>query len=471
MRMLDRLPLRCTRPSSEPVSDYNWEVSFAGCAAPLVCCVVRWEEQCQVLLVNVALAAKQVTRQRRGRRPSLDRPLEPRAFVRMDSLEERGPRRNSIEERAPHLVRDAAALTTALMESVGVGHASHSIHFNFGRATLHLAATVLQIQDRLDSTLPRLGVPSSFARLAAICGDGAIVRGGLDRGKLGTHAAGMAHSKTELPVNDDDVRVALVRRPRGEEIDWVSPDWSAVSASVDSNSDGVQPLPGSGGRRRSRCSVWDGVRCCFMGVPEAFCEGVGSVMKDVWGKPASSVVVRQVQKLITYCGGGKSILLLCVHGEHLGTGTVGCDLQQTADHIERVRYVAVATTHRHPVATACDEQLCPSVAEAMNQFFMGRALMLSKRLDVNRSRRGVSVLHAVDAAVALNEAGRCCWLDGADDDALDVDGPLSLVVIEGMSVPDLSIAIRRDLSERHLLADAQKKLDQATASGVSAWPL
>ena len=92
-------------------------------------------------------------------RPSLDRPLEPRAFVRMDSLEERGPRRNSIEERAPHLVRDAAALTTALIESVGVGHASHSIRFKFGRATLHLTATALQIEDRLDSTLPRLGVP------------------------------------------------------------------------------------------------------------------------------------------------------------------------------------------------------------------------------------------------------------------------------------------------------------------------
>ena len=60
VRMLDRLPLRCTRPSSEPVSDSNWEVSFAGCAAPLVCCVVRWEEQRQVLLVNVALAAKQI---------------------------------------------------------------------------------------------------------------------------------------------------------------------------------------------------------------------------------------------------------------------------------------------------------------------------------------------------------------------------------------------------------------------------
>ena len=75
--------------------------------------------------------------------------------------------------------------------------------------------------------------------------------------------------------------------------------------------------------------MWDGVRCCFMGVPEAFCEGVGSVMKDVWGKPASSVVVRQVQKSIAYCGGGKSILLLRVHGEHLGTGTVGCNRSQT----------------------------------------------------------------------------------------------------------------------------------------------
>ena len=74
---------------------------------------------------------------------------------------------------------------------------------------------------------------------------------------------------------------------------------------------------------------------------------------------ASSVVARQVQELLTYCGEKKSVLFLCAHGAHRGIGTcllfmcaMGCDVHEAADHIESVRYVAdlSSTTDRHPVA-------------------------------------------------------------------------------------------------------------------------
>ena len=74
---------------------------------------------------------------------------------------------------------------------------------------------------------------------------------------------------------------------------------------------------------------------------------------------ASSVVARQVQELLTYCGEKKSVLFLCAHGAHRGIGTcllfmcaMGCDVQEAADHIESVRYVAdlSSTTARHPVS-------------------------------------------------------------------------------------------------------------------------
>ena len=236
-------------------------------------------------------------------------------------------------------------------------------------------------------------------------------------------------------------------------------DWSAVSSSVGSNPffsrDGPQPLPSSGARRRSRMSAWHAVRvhhhCRLMGVPEACCERVGSVMKRVWGKNPSASVSTLMD--ITY----------------LAAAGVECS------------------------GTARDEQLCQSVAEAM--VMMGRAPTLSKRSERNRSRQGINVSRAVtqyrrEATAALIAAGRGCGFD-SDEHASDVDGPLYLdaaaeepaskrsraarLISGGMGLPDLTTAIRRDLSKSkpamQLPVQAQKKLDDATANGVAALPL
>ena len=74
-------------------------------------------------------------------------------------------------------------------------------------------------------------------------------------------------------------------------------DWSAVSASVDSDpyfSRGAVDARGAGRRHRRPRNAWHAVRthhhCRLLGVPEAACERVGSIMKHQWQKnPRASV--------------------------------------------------------------------------------------------------------------------------------------------------------------------------------------
>ena len=65
--------------------------------------------------------------------------------------------------------------------------------------------------------------------------------------------------------------------------------------------------------------------------------------------------------MIAYCNDddGQSILFGCLHGAHRGTAgclvfmvAFGCDVDEAADHIERVRYVAdlTGTSPKHPVS-------------------------------------------------------------------------------------------------------------------------
>ena len=157
-------------------------------------------------------------------------------------------------------------------------------------------------------------------------------------------------------------------------------DWSAVSASIDSDPffgrDGPT-LPG-----HEFPSAWHAARvhhqCRLMGVPEAACERVGSTMKMLWNKNQSTSVSTLMDTTL------------------LATAGVTC------------------------AGTQLDEELCCTVAQAMAR--LGKsAPTLSKRRQAKRDKSGVNVSRSVmnfreDAVKALREAGRCDAL-GAEQHA------------------------------------------------------
>ena len=148
-------------------------------------------------------------------------------------------------------------------------------------------------------------------------------------------------------------------------------DWSAISASIDSDPFFSRDGPRLAGHAFS--SAWHAARvhhqCRLMGVPEAACERVGSTMKMVWNKnqPASVSTLMDIALL--------------------ATAGVTC------------------------VGTQLDEELCNTVAETMVR--LGKsAPTVSKKTEARRKKSGVTVSRAVmnfreDAVKALRQAGRC----------------------------------------------------------------
>ena len=232
-------------------------------------------------------------------------------------------------------------------------------------------------------------------------------------------------------------------------------DWSAVSASVDTDPYFSRDGP-SRTRRSSGASAWHAVRvhhqCRLMGSPEACCERVGSMMKTAWNRNPSAAV---------------STLMDIVM---LNAAEVSCS------------------------GSARDEELCGTVAALMLD--LGRRPIVGQKAKSLRARHGIEVSRAVhnfrmDEVASLTACGR--WATGAREDAADsdIEGRLDLEVVvsppqkrrRGTGMVAGSYSCTRDITEdihnNFLKANptmilpkaVYEALQKATSSVVSALPL
>jgi hypothetical protein len=234
-------------------------------------------------------------------------------------------------------------------------------------------------------------------------------------------------------------------------------DWSAVSASVDTDPYFSRDGP-SRTRRSSGASAWHAVRvhhqCRLMGSPEAVCERIGSIMKTAWNRNPSAPVSTLMD-----------IVMLNAAG-------VSCS------------------------GTARDEELCGNVADIMLD--LGRRPIVGRKAKSSRARHGIEVSRAVhnfrkDEVASLIECGR--WAsdarEDADDSDSDNDGPLDLEAVaappqkrrRGTGEVAASFRSTRDITEdihdnfvkanptMTLPKRVHEALQKATSSGVSALPL
>jgi hypothetical protein len=218
-------------------------------------------------------------------------------------------------------------------------------------------------------------------------------------------------------------------------------DWTEVSAAIDTNPyftrDGL-------GRVGNLKSAWHVARlhhhCRLLGVPEACCERVGSIMKSIWSNNHSASLA--------------SIMDMTI----LSVGGVSC------------------------CGSTRDEELCKLVADATLD--MGRVPDLRPRARRSRDAKGIIVSRAVDnfrrdANEELEKVGRHATFDV--DGSSDSDRPVELgkadvprssrpraaeVAFRGWSLP------HKGCPKMQLTPDMQTRLAKVTESGVvSALPV
>jgi hypothetical protein len=232
-------------------------------------------------------------------------------------------------------------------------------------------------------------------------------------------------------------------------------DWSAVSASVDTNPYFSRDGP-SRTRRSSGVSAWHAVRvhhqCRLMGSPEAVCERIGSIMKTAWNRNPSAAV-STLMDIVT-----------------LNAANVSCS------------------------GTARDEELCGNVADIMLD--LGRRPIVCRKAKSARARQGIEVSRAVhnfrkDEVASLIECGRLASDAREDADDSDNDGPLDLEAVSappqkrrrGTGVVAGSFRCTRDITEdihnnfvkanptMTLPKSVHDALQKATSSKISALPV
>ena len=233
-------------------------------------------------------------------------------------------------------------------------------------------------------------------------------------------------------------------------------DWSAVSASVDTDPYGSRGPPGAlGAGRRGKASrprsAWHAVRthhhCRLLGVPEAACERVGSIMKHQWQKnPRASV----------------SALM---DSTSLSAARVTCS------------------------GVARDEALCRAVVDTM--LMLGRRPLLARRAMRATEQAGIVVSRSVDkfrgdAWRELCDGGLDDGFDAnsdgeAIDMALDSAPPRSRaaaadIVASGTVLSRIRADITRDIAKgqpsMRLPEEVERELARATQRGsIAALPL